>query len=225
MAATSFVAMQRAQEATLQSKGFVIKNGFIDEPAAEPAAGGSRARRQSAPPSMTRFDSARHTEFPVDDSDKSRDNFDKCLESDDDASTRASSSSPCRRMRSSDTASTFAEDGGDSGRECVDEGASWATEELRRAILTSCGFLRIQGSSYRPVRCRSGCTGSLIFYVAGLPWARRAKWVVPLRLSVSKVLEGCGYCTTMHMGVLYVVDPESSLKVRVGFAPSLRSAK
>jgi len=223
MAVTVLSAMQRAQEAALQSEGFVVKNCCIDESPRQPSEG-SRARRHSAPPSTTRFSFVRHAESSfgslvrrnktdsVDDSDY-----------DDDASTQASCS-PGRRGCPSSAGSVCAEDGSS------EPDAAWAAcEALRQAILDKCGFLRIVGSSYRPSPIRScgkpACSGCLMFYVAGLPWARRARWVVPLRLGVAQVLESCGYRTQMSVGVLYVSDPESSYNVRISFAPSLSSTR
>jgi hypothetical protein len=225
MAAITVSAMQRAQEAALQSEGFVVKNCFIDESPCRPSEG-ARSRRHSAPPSPTRFTFVRHPEssfgslVPRNKSDSVDDS-----DYDDDASTQASCS-PGRHRCPSSADSACADDGGNEpidGPDAADAGC----EELRLAILDKCGFLRIVDSSYRPFlnRGKSDCSGSLMFYVAGLPWARRARWVVPLRLGVAKVLESCGYRTQMSVGVLYVSDPEGSYRVRISFAPSLASAR
>jgi len=225
MALTSLSAMQRAQEAALESEGFIVKNSFIDESSCQPSEG-SRTRRHSAPPSPTRFSFVRHPESSFG-SLVRRNKSDGADDSDcdDDASTQASCS-PGRHRCPSSADSACAEDGSNEPIDGPD--AAWpGCEELRQAILAKCGFLRIVGSSYRPfpVRGKSACSGSLMFYVAGLPWARRARWVVPLRLGVAKVLESCGYRTQMVVGVLYVSDPEGSYRVRISFAPSLSSAR
>jgi len=223
MAVPSLSAMQRAQEAALQSEGYVVKNCFIDESPCQPSEG-SQTRRHSAPPSPARFSFVRHSassfgslvrrnkSVSVDDSDD-----------DDDASTQASCSPGLHRCPSS-ADSICADDGSSEPTDGPD--AVWCScEDLRQAILDKCGFLRIVGSSYRPflVRGKPDCSGSLMFYVAGLPWARRARWVVPLRMGVAKVLESCGYLTQMSVGVLYVSDPEGSYVVRISFAPYLAS--
>lgn len=150
---------------------------------------------------------------------------DSDCDDDEDASTQASYSPGGNRCPSS-ADSVCAEDGSNEPIDGPD--AAWAgCEELRQTILARCGFLRIVASSCRPfpVHGKSQCSGSLTFYVAGLPWARRARWVVPLRLGVAKVLESCGYRTEMSLGVLYVSDPEGSYRARVGFAPPLRAAR
>lgn len=249
-------SLLRAQEAALQSEGFVVKNCFIDESPSQKSEG-SRTRRHSAPPSPTRFMFIRHPESPfgslvprqksdgADDSDFDDDasternspcrlsgwdgdkssNSADVSDNDDETSTQASCT-PGRNRCPSSADSACAEDGAIEPIHGPDA-AEAACEELRLAILDKCGFLRLVDSSYRPFpnRGKSDCSGSLMFYVAGLPWARRARWVVPLRLGVSKVLESCGYRTQMSVGVLYVSDPEGSYRVRISFAPSLASAR
>jgi hypothetical protein len=101
-------------------------------------------------------------------------------------------------------------------------------EELRQIVLTKCSFMRLQSFNYRRTdpstpAGRAGITGSLMFYMGGLPWTRRGKWLIPLRLCISKFLDDSGYHTCFSGGRLIVSDASESFKVRVDFAVAMAS--
>lgn len=230
--------MQRAQEAILQSGGFLVKNGFIDESPAGPAQEGSRSRRHSCPPpsSPTAADwSPRHpgaSSAPTPARMSSHTSSSSCagfgIDDDNDSTHDGSSQGSSPRGRGRCLSSTDSAQGDEGVGHSSTTDPTWsAAEELRTAILTKCAFLRFAGDTYKTFpspSSMSGCTGSFMFYVWGLPWARRARWVVPLRMSVAKVLECSGYRTQMCAGVLYVSDEAESFKIRISFAPSLAAA-
>jgi len=84
-----------------------------------------------------------------------------------------------------------------------------------------CGFLRLRGYWLNPeTRMRAkrrGVVAMIRFYVQGLPWAKRAKWLQPLLWSVVAVLQRHACAITVRGGDLYVgLDTGGS--VRVDFA-------
>lgn len=156
-----------------------------------------------------------------------------CDASDDSSSTGSSTSTGIFRRRStscqrlSSTASTLG-DCFDSPRLSAQEPEPEELSLLRETVLHACGFLRIRGNSWRSSRqlqrTELGSMGCLMFFVFGLPWAVRSKWLVPLRWTAAGVLHKCGYIAKVHAGKLYVSNQARSLTVTVDFAPSLRGS-
>jgi hypothetical protein len=104
--------------------------------------------------------------------------------------------------------------------------AAGVPENIRQSVLKECGFLRIEGSSYRPSTGytkdeQAGSQGCLMFFISGLPWAKRAKWLVPLRWTVGQVLQFRGLHAEVVAGSLYLTD-DDGVKVRVDFLPARR---
>lgn len=94
-----------------------------------------------------------------------------------------------------------------------------AVIRLKDLILEECAFLRIHGSSYRQRHRpdRSGDDFAMIFFIAGLPWAKRDKWLVPLRWTVAMVLQRRGLPASVVSGGLRLEDRQSGLSVCVDF--------
>lgn len=238
--------MLQKQEACLQAGGYIVRNSFIDTvgDAVDRELLGSRSRRHSEPPTVRSCSSSRSMAIFEDGVDGEMD-LDRAsdVSKEDSASTRWPSQGGCSQDRSpcQPYAQPYSQKD-DFGENVPDDAEILFAEGLKRFVLTNCAFLRISGSSYRstpdgmPSRsasCRSlpdgkiGATGSLMFFVSGLPWARRAKWLVPLRLCVSKVFEACGYSVFISLGQLYVKDARSrwNYMVKVDFAPALASQR
>lgn len=84
-----------------------------------------------------------------------------------------------------------------------------------------CGFLRLQGHSFQVEACpkarRKGTTAVLRVWVRGLPLAKRAKWLLPLRRSVARLLQKEGVAAVLEGGELYVIiqDGENGRTLRV----------
>lgn len=105
-----------------------------------------------------------------------------------------------------------------------------AVTRLRDVLLDELRFLRVHGSSYRDARLlepqqadRRSCEGSLMLFIAGLPWAKRARWLVPLRWTVAMVLQKKGVMATVISGKLYVTDDSTRITLHIDFLPSLRN--
>lgn len=97
-------------------------------------------------------------------------------------------------------------------------------ESLATLIERDCSFLKIAGRDYydeqNQLRRKRGVVKSLVFFIKGLPWAKRARWLMPLLWSVSSVLKARGCGTRVQAGELYVQLPGmcSEEFVRVDFA-------
>lgn len=88
-------------------------------------------------------------------------------------------------------------------------------------IEKECGFLRLRGYWLNPETDRKarrrGVVAVVRFYVHGLPWAKRARWLQPLLWSVVVVLQRHGQEATVRGGDMHVaLDVGGS--VRVDFA-------
>jgi hypothetical protein len=101
------------------------------------------------------------------------------------------------------------------------------TNAVRESVLVHCAWLKFTGFSYysTPEGGMGGSTGCLMFFVCGLPWARRSKWLVPLRLAASKVLDACGFDLYINNGNLYLNDRRNNLRLKVDFSPALSSRR
>lgn len=105
-----------------------------------------------------------------------------------------------------------------------------ADEELVALVEQECAFLRLVGEkmSYEEtthLRRQRGVERCVVFYCKGLPWAKRAKWLLPLLWSVAAVLRSKGVFTKVQSGELYAQMPgaqgepaSGSRLVRLDFA-------
>jgi len=85
----------------------------------------------------------------------------------------------------------------------------------------ACGFLRIHGSgmyteSSSKLKHR-GVEASVLFYIKGLPSAKRAKWVLPLLWSVASILQRRGWPAVVKGGKLYM-PIRTGMLARIDFA-------
>jgi hypothetical protein len=98
--------------------------------------------------------------------------------------------------------------------------------ELAALVESKCSFLRLVGhdiySEVNEVRRKRGVVKCMVFYVRCLPWAKRAKWLLPLLWAVAKVLNAQGCTTKVQAGELYAQLPGEgncdSNFVRIDFA-------
>lgn len=110
-------------------------------------------------------------------------------------------------------------------------GFSWAeasapeseADELVALVERECAFLRLVGekASYEEttrLRLQRGVERCVIFYCKGLPWAKRAKWLLPLLWSVAAVLKSKGVFTKVQGGELYAQMPGADSLIRLDFA-------
>jgi hypothetical protein len=105
-----------------------------------------------------------------------------------------------------------------------------ADEELVALVERECAFLRLTGEKacYEEtthLRRQRGVERCVVFYCKGLPWAKRAKWLLPLLWSVAAVLRARGVFTKVQSGELYAQMPgaqgepaDGSRLVRLDFA-------
>lgn len=81
-------------------------------------------------------------------------------------------------------------------------------ETLADWVEKDCRFLRISGRDFydeeNQLRRKRGVVKSIVFYIKGLPWAKRARWLMPLLWSVASVLKARGCTTRVQAGELYV---------------------
>lgn len=107
----------------------------------------------------------------------------------------------------------------------VSRGFSWAdtdeieseieeedpSAELAALVESKCSFLRLMGQEFynevNEVRRKRGVVKCVVFYVRGLPWAKRAKWLLPLLWAVAKVLNAQGCTTKVQAGEMYAQLP------------------
>lgn len=100
-----------------------------------------------------------------------------------------------------------------------------AARELADVVARDCAFLRLTDQviydETSHVRRRRGVTKCVLFHCRGLPWAKRAKWLLPLLWSVAAVLRRKGCTTKVQAGELYAQLPsacsESPQLVRLDF--------
>jgi hypothetical protein len=103
----------------------------------------------------------------------------------------------------------------------ADENASEADSEDEAPVLEliamiqrECGFLRITRKDVHeevsPSRRQRGVIKSVVWFCRGLPWAKRAKWLKPLMLSVGAVLKMKGCTIRLQAGELCVQLPGAS---------------
>lgn len=89
------------------------------------------------------------------------------------------------------------------------------TAELAAIVERECSFLRLAGHAIYDessnLRRRRGVSKCVVFYCRGLPWAKRAKWLLPLLWSVAAVLKNAGCTTKVQAGELYVQLPSTSV--------------
>ncbi|CAK0853429.1 unnamed protein product [Prorocentrum cordatum] len=80
-------------------------------------------------------------------------------------------------------------------------------ERIVKLISEQCGFLLVRGHGVYPEngeRMRQrGIAATLRFYVYGLPWAKRAKWLQPLQRSVAAVVQRTEPWVIVRGGVLF----------------------
>jgi hypothetical protein len=102
--------------------------------------------------------------------------------------------------------------------------ASEDGEALAKWIERDCSFLRIAGRDYydeqNQLRRKRGVVKSIVFYIRGLPWAKRARWLMPLLWSVASVLKARGCTSRVQAGELYVQLPGMCTEdfIRIDFA-------
>jgi hypothetical protein len=84
--------------------------------------------------------------------------------------------------------------------------------QLAALIERSCKFLRLtdykvhkESSSVRQMRGAASC---ILFYVRGLPWVKRDKWLLPLFWSLAPLLKAQGCSVKIQSSELYVTLPE-----------------
>jgi hypothetical protein len=99
--------------------------------------------------------------------------------------------------------------------------------EIIALVERECAFLRTAGTDIYDesniVRRRRGVVKCVVFYVRGLPWAKRARWLLPLLWSVAAVLNLKGCVAKVQAGELYAQLPSTrgpgrSSFVRLDFA-------
>jgi hypothetical protein len=110
------------------------------------------------------------------------------------------------------------------------EPATPESVELAALVERECGFLRITGKDFfeeldkiRKRRCGNSSGGlsmCVVFHCRGLPWAKRAKWLVPLLWSVAAVLKLRNCIAKVQAGELYVKLPSACSFVRLDFIPT-----
>lgn len=202
----------------LTSAGAVVRNTFIDIPEPPEACGrsssvppGMRLAMESEPGSpMLRRRRARHMTMP----EQSIRGLlaDLCTDS---PPRQPSVSSGC-------TESTTCSEWDGAGGEAEEEAWRAAGDKLARLVLKECAFMRFRGFWLHAEKSgrarRRGVAGILRFYVHGLPWAKRAKWLQPLLWTVMAVLEKHRLAATMQGGQLYAPLEGLGALVRVDFA-------
>jgi hypothetical protein len=99
--------------------------------------------------------------------------------------------------------------------------------DIMALVERECAFLRTAGMDIydesNVVRRRRGVVQCVVFYVRGLPWAKRARWLLPLLWSVAAVLNLKGCVAKVQAGELYAQLPSTrgpgrSSSVRLDFA-------
>jgi hypothetical protein len=87
------------------------------------------------------------------------------------------------------------------------------TAELTALVERDCAFLRLAGHQVYDetshLRRRRGVSKCVVFYCRGLPWAKRAKWLLPLLWSVAAVLKARGCTCKVQAGELYAQLPSA----------------
>jgi hypothetical protein len=85
--------------------------------------------------------------------------------------------------------------------------------EIASVIERELAFLRLAGHAIydetNHIRRRRGVTQCVVFYCRGLPWAKRAKWLLPLLWSVAAVLKAQGCTCKVQAGELYAQPPSA----------------
>ena len=96
-----------------------------------------------------------------------------------------------------------------------------AAHDCATVVERACGFLRLSCHTVHPETHakakRRGVVALVRFYVRGLPWAKRAKWLQPLLWSVMAVLQNRACAVTVRGGNLYM-GLNADRSVRVDFA-------
>lgn len=100
-----------------------------------------------------------------------------------------------------------------------------AIAQLASIVEEACAFLRIQGHSLhtdlvasRRRSAASAPVATLRFFVRGLPWAKRARWVQPLLWSVVPSLQKRGVMVNMKGGDLTATLNGGTQVVRLDFS-------
>lgn len=97
---------------------------------------------------------------------------------------------------------------------------SRSAEELAALVKRDCGFLRIRAHAVQAETTsklgRRSAAATLRFFIHGLPWAKRAKWLQPLLWSVASVLTRAGTEATVKGGEL-IASPKANVAVRIDF--------
>lgn len=88
--------------------------------------------------------------------------------------------------------------------------------------MQECGFLRIHHWIFRdrptdPLYDGPHFDGVLIVIIAGLPWAKRSAWLMPLRSAVASVLQSRGLPAKVLRKKLYFTDEATRFRMRVDF--------
>lgn len=102
----------------------------------------------------------------------------------------------------------------------------WA-EEVAAQVRLACPFLRLAGRGLYEERNlhrrKRGVAKCAVFYVYGLPWTKRARWLLPLLWAVASVLKLRGCTAKVQARELYVQVPGPGRGyVRVDFAAARR---
>jgi len=95
-----------------------------------------------------------------------------------------------------------------------------SAEELAVLVKRDCSFLRIRAHAVQSETTaklgRRSAAATLRFFIHGLPWAKRAKWLQPLLWSVASVLSRAGTEATVKGGEL-IASPAGNVAVRIDF--------
>jgi len=211
---TTFAAMCAAQAQRLTTFGATVHNTFIDIPADDSVHASARRRASSLPPRVRAEPCSATSPYeasatpslivPLKDSSQLLHLNGLLLPQ----SPRSTASTTCSSTE----------------HQCLDleaepePDAGVAAEELAQLVERECAFMRISGHSVQTSstarKCAAACT--LRFFVHGLPWAKRAKWLQPLLWSVSAVLARHGVEAGMKGGELVAIT-DSGAAVRIDF--------
>mmetsp|Transcript_16576 Transcript_16576/g.37450 ORF Transcript_16576/g.37450 Transcript_16576/m.37450 type:complete len:259 (-) Transcript_16576:186-962(-) len=209
-----------AQVENLLAGGFVVRNTFIDAP--NPWQEGAMQRRtHSAPPAPEPAGrlAARESRAAIAGTDLSPITSEWSRSS---SSAKSRQDSPSPSRQSTAASSAFSERGGGAAGDadfmeaCLD-----SARQVSELVERECAFLRIRGHGLHAKSSanakRSDLAVTLRFYVSGLPWAKRSKWLLPLLWSVAAVLQRNG-CGARVQGGRLCVPLETGAAVRIDFA-------
>jgi len=218
---SSEFAVYLAQTERLQAVGAVCRNTFIEFPLCRHA---MQRRTRSSPPSRlsgVMSTSSKHSDTSC------------CQVVVPEEITLRSATHLPKRPRWSDADHEFSKSPGSSAASTacsesehqrvaeVDHTTAFvqAAEDLAALVDRDCGFLRIRSHTIH-ADCKAGRRSNeatLRFFIQGLPFAKRAKWVQPLLWSVTAVLARSNVKATVKGGELMAVLA-NGLSIRIDFA-------